>query len=148
MNDLKHDISVLNGLIETTIDSADGYREAGQDAKSPQMADLFRRWSSERQEVVVALRQTVRQLGGEPEDDGTVLAAAHRVFVDLRSSMSKTDKAVIEEVERGEDHIKHEFENALSDEKLSPEVRLVIQKAFVSAKAGHDEVSAIKHSLR
>ena len=148
MSEHSHEIHVLNGLIETTIDSADGYEKAADDAKNPQIAQLFRRWSTDRAQVATTLRQAVRQEGGEPEDDGTVLASAHRMFVGMRASMSKDDKAVIEEVERGEDHIKGKYEDALKDEKLSSAARDVIQRCYTSVRAGHDEMSAIKHSMQ
>jgi len=47
-----HDIKVLNGLIETTLDSADGYREAAEQTQDPHYRTLFERRSSERQQVV------------------------------------------------------------------------------------------------
>lgn len=147
MSEHSHEIRVLNGLIETTIDSADGYAKAAEDAKNPRVAELFRRWATDRSQVVTTLRQSVRQEGGKPEDDGTVLGSAHRMFVGLRASMSKDDKAVIEEVERGEDHIKSKYEDALKDEKLSTGAREVIQRCYTSVRAGHDEMSAIKHSI-
>lgn len=146
MNDRTHDIDVINGLIETTLDSSDGYSEAADHAKNPMIADLFRRWASERSRVVAELRTCVRGLGGTPEDDGTVLASAHRVFMDMRSHMSRDDKGVVEEIERGEDHIKSKFEDALKDEKLGPEARSAVQAAYTSVRAGHDEMSELKHS--
>ena len=94
------------------------------------------------------LQQAVRREGGEPVDDGTVLASAHRVFVDMRSSISKGDKAVIEEVERGEDHIKAKYNEALKDEKLSLTARETIQEAYTSVRMGHDQMSALKHAIQ
>lgn len=146
MNDRSHDIHVLNSLIETTLDSSDGYREAATHAKNPMIADLFKRWSVERSRAVTELRATVQQLGGTPEDDGTVLASAHRLFLDLRSHMSKNDQGVVEEIERGEDHIKNKFEDALKDEKLGAEARATVQAVYASVRAGHDEMRELKKS--
>jgi uncharacterized protein (TIGR02284 family) len=146
MNDRSHDIDVLNGLVETTLDSSEGYNEAAEQSKNPMITELFRRWASERRRVVADLRAAVQVAGGEAKDDGTALASAHRVFMDLRAHMSKTDKAVVEEVERGEDHIKHKFEDALKDEKVGPQARSVIQAAYTSIKAGHDEMRDLKKS--
>jgi len=146
MNQQSHDIDVLNGLIETTLDSSDGYSEAAKQSKNPMITELFQRWAGERRRLVTDLRATVQQLGGKPEDDGTVLASAHRAFLDLRAHMSKTDKAVVEEVERGEDHIKHKFEDALKDEKLGAAARTAVQSAFTSIKTGHDEMRDLKRS--
>ncbi|RAO76171.1 PA2169 family four-helix-bundle protein [Dyella jiangningensis] len=146
MNERSHDIDVLNDLIAATLDSSDGYSEAADHAKNPMIADLFRQWAAERRRVVAELRVAVRDLGGEPEDDGTVLASVHRMFLDLRSHMSHGDRAVIDEVERGEDHIKDKFERALAEESLGPRARDAVQAAYAPVRAGHDEMRALKHS--
>ena len=60
----------------------------------------------------------------------------------------KDDKAIINEVEAGEDHIKATFEDAIRDTELSPAVRGIIEQAFVSVKDGHDEMRDLKHSMK
>ena len=142
-----HELRVINSLIETTIDSVHGYREAAGDAQNPTIRTLFERRATERQASVAALQAYVVSHGGKPEDDGTVLAAAHRVFVDLRHALTKGDEAVVKEVERGEDHIKHKYEDALKDVELTPAARDVIDKAYASVKQGHDEMSRLKHGF-
>jgi uncharacterized protein (TIGR02284 family) len=148
MTDTSHDIRVLNGLIATTIDSIDGYEESAKAVESGRFAEMFRARADERRQIVTQLRNEVARLGGNPEEDGTILAATHRTFLDLKAAVtSRDDKAIIDEVERGEDHIKAKFENALKDEKLSPEARSAIESAFQPVKAGHDQMSALKHSM-
>lgn len=148
MTDTSHDIHVLNGLTATTIDSINGYEESAKAVDSGRFAELFRARADERRQIASRLRSEVGRLGGNPEDDGTVLAAAHRTFLDLKAAVtSRDDKAIIDEVERGEDHIKAKFENAFKDDKVSPETRAVIESAFQSVKAGHDQMSALKHSM-
>ncbi|KAA0070278.1 PA2169 family four-helix-bundle protein [Rhodanobacter sp. T12-5] len=144
----KHDISTLNSLIETTLDSADGYAEAAKDAKSEQLISLFRARSGERRTVASTLQQCVRSLGGKPEDDGTVLASAHRMFVNLRTSLTSADnKAVVDEVERGEDHIKAKFEDAMKDKDVSPSTASVIADVYTSVRNGHDQMRDIKKAF-
>jgi len=147
MDNNDHDLHVVNSLIETTIDSVDGYREAAKEAQNQTLRTLFERRASERKASVAALQAYVVSKGGKPEDDGTVLASAHRVFVDLRAALSKGDEAVVKEVERGEDHIKHKYENAVNDVELTPSARDVIDKAYASVKQGHDEMSRLKHGF-
>ena len=148
MTDTSHDISILNGLIATTIDSVDGYRTSAQDVENPRYAELFTARASERSSVAEQLRAEVKRLGGNPEDDGTILAAGHRAFVNLKSAVTgRDDKAIVNEVERGEDHIKAKFESALKDDGLSPQCRTLVETCFGSVKAGHDEMSNLKHSL-
>jgi len=142
------DISVLNGLIATTLDSVEGYAEAAKDTTNTSFAALFTDLAGERRELVSRLQQEVSTLGGDPEDDGTILAGAHRAFVNLKSVVTgHDDKAIINEVEAGEDHIKAKFEDALRDNDLSPTVQSLIASAYDSVKAGHDEIRDIKHSM-
>src|SRR3954447_12469039 len=144
----EHDIKVLNSLIETTLDSADGYKQAASNAGASQYKSLFSQFADERRQVVSDLQGQVRVLGGTPEDDGSVLAAAHRKFLDLRDHLQKGDEAVINEVERGEDFIKAKYEDALEDEELSPDVRDAVIRAYGSVKSGHDQASELKHSYK
>ena len=141
-------ISILNGLIGTAIDSVNGYQESADSVSNPQFRELFQELARDRQQIVPQLQAEVARLGGNPEDDGTVLAAAHRVFVDLKSAVTgKDDKAVINEVERGEDHIKAKFESALGDTDLPQETRTAVSQAYESVRRGHDRVRDLKHAL-
>ena len=148
MTDTSHDISTLNGLIATTIDSVDGYRTSAQDVQNPRFAELFTARASERSSVAEQLRAEVRKLGGNPEDDGTVLAAGHRAFVNLKAAVTgRDDQAIVNEVERGEDHIKAKYEAALADDNLSPSSRSLVESAYGSVKSGHDQMRDLKHNL-
>lgn len=140
-----NDISTLNSLIATTLDSCDGYRRAADESNNSQHQAMFNEFAAERETIVRQLQQQVRSMGGDPEDDGTVLAMAHRAFLSLRDAVTGSDDAaVIAEVERGEDHIKHKYEAAM-DDGLSSDVEAVVREAYQSVRRGHDRVSAIKH---
>lgn len=148
MTDTSHDIRTLNGLIATTIDSVDGYRSSAEAVDSPRFAELFTARAGERSSVAEQLRAGVRRLGGNPEDDGTLLASGHRAFLNLKAAVSaRDDKAIVNEVERGEDHIKAKYEAALADDSLSPETRSLIEAGYGSVRSGHDEMSQLKHNL-
>lgn len=144
-----YDVKVLNSLITTTIDSANGFEEAANDARSDRFKMMFREYGSERRQCVAKLQQEVRRLGGTPEDDGSVKAAAHRRWLNLKDAVTgESDKQIIEEVENGEDYIKNKYEEALRDDKLSATARSVITEAFGSVREGHDRASQLKHSMQ
>ncbi|MGZ9098969.1 MAG: PA2169 family four-helix-bundle protein [Brevundimonas sp.] len=142
-----HDIHVLNSLIETTIDSADGYREAAKETDKENYRTLFEARSFERQQVAADLQGTVRTLGGEPEDDGSILAKAHRAFLDIKHALLRDEQAVVNSVENGEDFIKAKFEKALEDSDVSATTRETIRRAWTTVKDGHDQMRDLKHSL-
>jgi uncharacterized protein (TIGR02284 family) len=140
-------IELLNSLIETTIDSVDGYEKAAEAAKGDEVSVMFRRFADERREAVARLRDQVRKLGGTPEDDGSVLASAHRTFLELRTYVQSDRKAAIMEVERGEDFIKSRYEDALDEPDLAPDVRDTITSCYDTVLRGHDSVASLKRAL-
>ena len=96
------EISTLNTLIATTIDSITGYENSAKDIDNERFAEIFRQRANERQQVVEDLRNEVRRLGGDPEDSGSFLGKTHQRFEDLKAAITGQDEqAVINEVERG-----------------------------------------------
>ena len=142
------EISTLNTLIATTIDSITGYENSAKDIESERFREIFRQRANERQEVVESLRAEVRRLGGNPEDGGSFMGKAHQRFEDLKAAITGRDeKAVINEVERGEDYLKGKFETALKSDELRGESRSVVERCFQSVRAGHDQMSQLKHGM-
>lgn len=142
-----HAVRVLNRLIETTLDSANGYREAAE--HSVRYSGAFSERASSRLDLARQLQQEVRTFGGEPEDDQSIIGKAHNKWVDLKNALvgGPDDQAVVNEVERGEDVIKARFEDALRDEDLPAATRATLMQAYTGIKADHDQVSHWKHEL-
>ena len=148
-DDIRQDeISTLNTLIATLIDSVTGFEDSAANIDNSRLQELFRDNARERQRVVEDLRSEVRRLGGNPEDDGSFLGKTHQRFLDLKAAVAGRDeKAVINETERGEDYLKEKFETALNGGTLSGESRAVVERAYQSVRKGHDQVSSLKHGL-
>lgn len=145
---VSHDTKVLNTLIATTLDSEKGYRDAAEHSEDATHRRFFAEMAAERSQVAADLQQQVRTIGGEPETDSTVTGAAHRGWVDLKSAITGRDeKAIVNEVERGEDYIKAKFETAMQDGDLSPTARGAVEECFGSIRKGHDRASAMKHAM-
>ena len=142
------EISTLNTLIATTIDSITGYEDSAQNIDNERFREIFRQRANERQQVVEQLRAEVRRLGGNPEDDGSFLGKAHQRFEDLKAAITGRDeKAIINEVERGEDYLKDKFEAALNSDELTGESRSVVERCYQSVRSGHDQMSQLKHGM-
>ena len=142
------EITTLNTLTATLIDSVNGYRDAAAHSESSRFQELFRTNADERSRVVEQLRAEVSRLGGEPEDDQSTMGFLHQRFLDMKAAITgRDDKAVINEVERGEDYLKEKFETALQSDKLIGETRSVVERAWASVRSGHDRIAEIKHSM-
>jgi len=142
------EISTLNTLIATTIDSITGYEDSAQNIENERFREIFRQRANERQQVVENLRAEVRRLGGDAEDDGSFLGKAHQRFEDLKAAVTGRDEqAIINEVERGEDYLKDKFETALDGDTLTGDSRAVVERCYQSVRAGHDQMSQLKHGM-
>lgn len=140
--------TTLNTLISTLIDSVEGYQKSAGDVHNPRYADLFNARAQERQRAITQLQAAVAAEGGNPEDDGSTMGAVHRFFESLREAVStRDDKAIVAEIERGEDYLKAKFEKALQHADLTPGARQAVDAAWQSVKAGHDEMRDLKHAL-
>ncbi len=142
-------LATANSLITTLIDSINGYRDAAANAEGTRFQELFRSMADQRSVVVEELREQVVQAGGDPPDDGSLMGTTHQRFLDLKAAITgRDDKAIINEVERGEDYLKEKFETLTSAEDLmSPELRAAVQRAWESVREGHDKISQLKHAL-
>jgi uncharacterized protein (TIGR02284 family) len=142
------EISTLNTLIATTIDSINGYEEAASQSEAGRFQQIFRDRASERQRVVEDLRSEVRRLGGEPEDAGSFLGKAHQAFFGLKAAITGRDeKSIINEVERGEDYLKEKWQAALQSGELHGPTHDLIERCYQSIKTGHDQMSNLKHGM-
>ena len=148
MTDRNDEISTLNTLTATLIDSITGYEDAAANSDAGRFREMFRERATERQSCVEDLRAEVRRLGGNPEDDGSFMGKTHQRFLDLKAALTGRDeKAIINEVERGEDYLKEKFETALNSDRLSGESRSVVEGCYQSVREGHDQMSQLKHGM-
>ena len=119
---MKHppEIAILNDVLESLIDSTDGYEKAAEIAERSTFQNFFTRRAASRRAMAAAVRNEIVELGGKPEKDGTILASTHRVFMKISAAVQDNDEAAIEAVETGEEHLKMTFEQALDRSELSP----------------------------
>ena len=147
MADQTHDSKTLNSLLETVVDSIDGFEQANTLVDTASFKPIFAEVIDERRRIKGEIETQIREVGGTPDEEGTMLASAHRVLMRLRDTVSKGDVAVVDEAERGEDHIKAKFEKAAKDDGLSPAVAQFVASAASRVRAGHDLIRDLKHSL-
>jgi uncharacterized protein (TIGR02284 family) len=142
------EITTLNTLIATTIDSVTGYEDSAKNTDNERFREIFRSRADQRQQVVEQLRSEVRRLGGDPEESGSFLGKTHQRFEDLKAAVTgRDDQAIINEVERGEDYLKEKFETALNSGELNGECRAAVEQAYQSVRQGHDQISQLKHGM-
>ena len=143
-----HEVSKLDDLIVTTIDSARGYEHSAKHADAGRFQKFFADMADERLRVVEALSAKSRELGGTPAEYGSVAATVHRRVEDLRRVLGGGDEAILSEIERGEDYLKEEFDRVLEDERMSAGALGVVRECYTSVLKGHDTTKKLRDALQ
>ncbi|MBI3951100.1 MAG: PA2169 family four-helix-bundle protein [Acidobacteria bacterium] len=137
-------ISTLNNLIETCKDGEQGFRQAAEGVKDPDLKALFNSYSRQRAQFAADLQAEVRRLGGDPEKMGSVAGALHRGWINIKSAVTGQDEeAVIAEAERGEDAAVKNYQEALNKD-LPADLRVLIERQYMQIKEAHDRVRALE----
>jgi len=140
-------VSTLNNLIETLKDGKNGFESAAQDVKDSRVKTVFLECAQERARLAGELQAEVRRLGGDPETSGSVSAAVHRGWINLKNALGGGEKAILEEAERGEDVAVKSFEKALK-ENLPADVAGVVRRQYDQVKRAHDTVRDLRDSWK
>ena len=139
-------ISTLNNLIETCKDGENGFRTAADGVKNSELKTLFNTYSQQRAQFAAELQSEVRNLGGDPEETGSVAASLHRGWINIKSAVTGEDEgAVISECERGEDSAVRNYQDALT-ETLPANIQSIVQRQYVEVKEAHDRIRALERA--
>lgn len=141
-------VDVLNDLLESCRDGDYGFREAAEHAKAQDIKIILARHADECRAAGLELETFIRQLGGTPDEGGSVSGALHRGWVSVRGTLSGySDKATLDECERGEDTAVARYRKALK-ENLPAGIRAVVERQAQGAQQNHDQVKALRDTLK
>jgi uncharacterized protein (TIGR02284 family) len=137
-------IDVLEDLVETCRDGQNGYREAAEHIKDPELRSFFNDQGVERVRFATELESEIQRLG---ERDimrkGSVGGAIRRAWMDLKANVGGGDRAILNSVESGEDAAKQAYEKALR-EPLPGNILSIIRQQAQSIYAAHDHVKILR----
>jgi uncharacterized protein (TIGR02284 family) len=137
-------IDVVETLIETCKDGENGYRDAAEHVKRPDLKTLFLSLSLERAKFAGELQAELPRLGEhEKKDSGSVSAALHRAWIDTKVGLGGGDKTILESVERGEDNAKENYSKAMHG-SLPGNVLEIVRRQASSVQAAHDKVKGLR----
>jgi len=140
----KNQIDILKNLIEVCRDGQNGYLHAAGHVNDPELKSYFNEQSLERGRFAVELQDEVEKLGAPaPETTGSVAAAFHRAWFELKADLGGGDQSVINSVEQGEDRAKQVYEEAMHS-SLPSQVLNIISRQYASVRAAHDRIREIR----
>jgi len=124
------EIAVLNELLEAVVTSGQGYRQAAEAGTDAVLRSLFEPRATERRSLAADIRAELRRLGGTPVGDQTGAVPGPRRWLDHVESMKA--------------RLRRKFERVLAAGGLSVPVLVLLARAYVAIKAGHDQIRNLK----
>lgn len=142
-------VSVLNDLIEVSKDGEQGFRKAAEDAKTAQLKSMFLECADDISRGINELQSEVSTMGGRPETSGSMTGALHRGWIDVKSAVvDRTDLAILEECERGEDVAKQRYSEALNEDEIDMRARALIERQYQGVLRNHERVRDLRNRYR
>ena len=92
---LEDTIGHINQLIATSKDGELGYRTAAEHVHNTQLRTVFSDYARQRAQFALQLQGEVERLGGTAQDSGSITAALHRGWIDVKSALSGGDGSAI-----------------------------------------------------
>ena len=133
-------ISHLQDLIQSNIDSKDGFHESAEEIKDERIAALFRQIAAVRAKNADELQGLVALNNEEPVERGSIAAAVHRTWIDIRGKITGGDNAnILAEAARGEESIVEQYEEAVKGDPGSA-ISDVLHRQLAEVKAHSDQI--------
>lgn len=144
-------VSTLNDLIQTCADGRDGFESAAAVVDSEAVREELLVYSKQRGDFITQLQSVVMGLGESPAERGSISAALHRGWINLRSALSTKDTyAVLAECERGEDSAVASYRSAIEAgvHALPTDHAELITMQYAQVKSAHDRVRAMRDARK
>jgi len=146
---VKNQNEIIDNLIETLKDGQEGFKQAAESVKDPQLKSLFSEYSQQRARFAVELRSKAQSPDErDSKISGSAAGALHRGWINLKSAITQgEDHAILAECERGEDSAVEEFRKALND-GLSAPVQEIVSRQYAEIKQAHDRVKQLRDAAK
>jgi|HubBroStandDraft_1064217.scaffolds.fasta_scaffold42191_2 uncharacterized protein (TIGR02284 family) len=135
---------ILDRLIGVAVDSEKFYERAARDVGRVDLEEFFNQRSTRWKNNADELQAQRRRIGDPQREEGTWGGVMDRTAMDISVIMSKGDSGVVEWAREDAQAAAAEYEKALA-EKLSPELRTVIQRQLADV---HAAVANLEQVLR
>lgn len=111
--------SELKEILDIVEDGSKGYRHTAEKMENSELKTIFNRLSQQRKLFREELENDARDLGLDMDPAGTTAGYFHRIWIDIRSSVSsKEDEVLIEEAMRGEEKALKIYDSILRHDEL------------------------------
>jgi uncharacterized protein (TIGR02284 family) len=142
-------IAILNDLIQTCLDSQEGFRTAAERVCNSEFRRLFNIFAQQRNQFVTELQAEVNRLGGEPigsKREKPSSWSLERGWKAAKSIVAKGDEAsIVAGCQRGEEAAVRGYQQALNAD-LPLDVQYVVKRQYMDIKDAYDRMRILQRA--
>jgi len=136
-------IAALNEAVNNARDGELGFAEAASHTETPALKEFFEQRARACRDSAAELQQKLTQLGAEAEESGSVSAAAHRVWLQIRGLFGGAgDETILAECERAEGEALAHLHKALQ-QNLPEAIHAILLRQYECTQRNHDMVKTL-----
>ncbi|GAB2787048.1 uncharacterized protein (TIGR02284 family) [Hymenobacter luteus] len=133
--------STLNELLYFVNDRIEGYQRAVDESQDPQQRGYYKQLVSQSQRFANELNAHLRELGGGRQTSTTVKGKLYRRWMDAKAAITGSDeKAILGANIYGEEWALKAYEDALSSQSLTGELRQEVERQYAQSQKTYDEL--------
>ena len=137
-------IDTLNNLLEICRDGEFGFTESAEHTKSETVKTVFLQRAQDCRSAAAELQELIIEMGGEPDEGGSVSGAMHRGWVSVKGTLAGySDINMLEECERGEDVALAQYRKALKQD-LPMRAKAVVERQAQGTQKNHDQIRDLR----
>ncbi|MBR9845491.1 MAG: PA2169 family four-helix-bundle protein [Algicola sp.] len=139
----------LNGLLEKTYDSEQGFKKAADNVESNSLKKFFMSKAEERLKFRNELRQEIVANGCEiKENNGSIAGSLHRTWMNTKALFSSDNEAsILEEVRNGEKAALNDYDDVLEDKQLPPTTTSILRNQRNIIQSSYDKADYIEDAF-
>ena len=137
-------VDTVNTPIDTAKSSEHGFRTWPENLRDSDTQQVSARRADECRHAVAELQTLVARLGGRAESSGSASAAMHHGWLAVKETLAgHSDKAILDEIEHGDDSALSGFRKAL-EQLLPPALRIVVERRLEGVRGNQALVRALR----
>ena len=143
-NQQEENIDALNKLVEILRDGNQGYKHAADRIENDEFKTILYRLSQQRALFQAEIMDEIRHLGGNPENESTVMGTIHRKWLDFKAGLSDNDtESILEACQTGEKAAIDTYEEVLKKD-LPDYLKEKVNSQFHLVKGAYQQLQEFK----
>lgn len=136
----------LQHLVQVNLDSRDSYREAVSVLQDARLQSVFQSIAHERDRQARALQSILWSNFEDAHQRGSLIAAAHRIWLNLRATFSESPSAMLTEAVRVEKYVSQQYADVI--QKIEGRaIRQLLQEQLEAVQVAGRRVLSIRHEI-